>query len=94
VSSISVTMELDLMALFYSLCLMLSCISSCLLIFLSHAYSVAWLLVFVGNIHHRHGSFDFLLQFQRRNRIYKEEQRKLRAASQKADGGDGKDNHH
>ncbi|KAI5565191.1 hypothetical protein POPTR_014G129600v4 [Populus trichocarpa] len=33
-------------------------------------------------------------EFQRRNRIYKEEQRKLRAASQKADGGDGKDNHH
>ncbi|KAG6749870.1 hypothetical protein POTOM_046942 [Populus tomentosa] len=42
-------------------------------------------------------SLGFLLgiiQFQRRNRIYKEEQRKLRAASQKADGGDGKDNHH
>lgn len=30
-----------------------------------------------------------LKQFQRRNRIYKEEQRQIRAAAQKAKGGDG-----
>jgi predicted metal-dependent phosphotriesterase family hydrolase len=36
-----------------------------------------------------------LLQFQRRNRIYKEEQRKLRAAARKAkEGGEGIDTHH
>lgn len=35
-------------------------------------------------------SIWILLQFQRRNRIYKEEQRKLRAASKKADGEDAK----
>lgn len=35
-----------------------------------------------------------LLQFQRRNRIYKEEQRKIRAAARKAKGEDVIDNHH
>lgn len=36
-----------------------------------------------------------LLQYQRRNRIYKEEQRQLRAASQKKkEGGDGGGGHH
>nr|BAH57011.1 AT2G47690 [Arabidopsis thaliana] len=34
-------------------------------------------------------------EFQRRNRIYKEEQRKLRAASRKGEeAGDGTHNHH
>ncbi|GMH08022.1 hypothetical protein Nepgr_009862 [Nepenthes gracilis] len=34
-------------------------------------------------------------EFQRRNRIYKEEQRQLRAASRKAkEGGDGNQSHH
>ncbi|GLT53287.1 hypothetical protein SLA2020_265700 [Shorea laevis] len=34
-------------------------------------------------------------EFQRRNRIYKEEQRKLRAAARKAkEGGEGIDTHH
>lgn len=39
--------------------------------------------------------FWTLLQFQRRNRIYKEEQRKLRAAARKGkEGGEGIDTHH
>lgn len=36
-----------------------------------------------------------LLQYQRRNRIYKEEQRQLRAAARKAkEGGDTAENNH
>jgi len=34
------------------------------------------------------------LQFQRRNRVYKEEQRQIRAAARKAKGEDENENHH
>lgn len=33
--------------------------------------------------------YQFLVQFQRRNRIYKEEQRKIRAAARKGNEGEG-----
>lgn len=46
-------------------------------------------------IESRYVLFWTFLQFQRRNRIYKEEQRKLRAAARKAkEGGEGIDTHH
>ncbi|KAI5647186.1 hypothetical protein M9H77_33191 [Catharanthus roseus] len=57
-----------------------------------YAPQISWrfLFVYVANI-----AYFFFLKYQRRNRIYKEEQRQLRAAAQKAnEGGHDGGSHH